>query len=120
MDFYSVDPWDERRADLRDSANTAVLANELRGVDNTIRVIAKGLGATVKLRRDLLHPRDLMPIFDPDERELERGDETNGEAEKQRAAEYAERFHRERQETKRLLGLPDGINPNAMEPEIVN
>jgi hypothetical protein len=122
MDFYSVDPWDERRADLRDATNTAILANELRGVDNTIRVAASAWGGKMPLRRDVIHPRDLMPIFDPDEREREgRNANRNGstiEQDKRRAREYAERFHSETREAKALLGLEDGIRPGAMEPVI--
>lgn len=119
MDFYSVDPWDERRADLRDATNTAVMVNELRGLDNTVRVIAGGMGAKVKLRRDVLHPRDLMPIFDPDEREREGRSEDIAEQEKQKAREYAERWDRERRDEKERLGLPEGIRPGAMEPVMV-
>lgn len=123
MEFYSVDPWDERRADLRDATNTSVVVNELRGLDNTIRVIGNGWGAKMKLRRDLLHPRDLMPIFDQEERDRDQnGEGTTAESaqrrEKQKAREYAERFYAEQQKVKALLGLGEGIRPGAMEPVI--
>lgn len=119
MDFYSVDPWDERRADLRDATNTSAMVNELRGLDNTVRVIASGLGAKMKLRRDVLHPRDLMPVFDQEELDRETAAESAQHQEKQKAQEYAARFYREHEETKALLGLGKDIRPGAMEPVIV-
>lgn len=122
MEFYSVDPWDERRADLRDATNTSVMVNELRGLDNTVRVIASGLGAKMKLRRDVLHPRDLMPNFDQEEQHSgeEAGAESFQRQEREKALEYAARFHQEQQKVKARLGLGEGIRPGALEPVIEN
>jgi hypothetical protein len=121
MEFYLVDPWDERRADLRDATNTSVMVNELRGLDNTVRVIASGLGAKMKLRRDVLHPRDLMPNF---EQEEQSGEEAAAKSfqrqEREKALEYAARFHQEQQKVKALLGLGEGLRPGALEPVIEN